>query len=50
MMFSTHTHKHTRYNVTRRHMDELCDSIIALGYQFILIDCPAGARLVHTVF
>lgn len=23
-------------------MDELCESIIALGYQFIVIDCPAG--------
>lgn len=31
-----------RYNVTRRHMDELCESIISLGYQFIVIDCPAG--------
>eukprot|EP00199_Chlamydomonas_sp_CCMP681_P001811 CAMPEP_0119104366 /NCGR_PEP_ID=MMETSP1180-20130426/2589_1 /TAXON_ID=3052 ORGANISM="Chlamydomonas cf sp, Strain CCMP681" /NCGR_SAMPLE_ID=MMETSP1180 /ASSEMBLY_ACC=CAM_ASM_000741 /LENGTH=354 /DNA_ID=CAMNT_0007089095 /DNA_START=59 /DNA_END=1123 /DNA_ORIENTATION=- len=31
-----------RYNVTRRHMDELCSSLGALGYQFILIDCPAG--------
>ena len=31
-----------RYNVTRRHMDELCDSIYALGYNYIIIDCPAG--------
>jgi len=31
-----------RYNVTRRHMEELCDNIMSLGYQFILIDCPAG--------
>ncbi len=31
-----------RYNVTRRHMDELCESLMTLGYQFILIDCPAG--------
>jgi septum formation inhibitor-activating ATPase MinD len=23
-------------------MDELCDSLVALGYQFIIIDCPAG--------
>jgi septum formation inhibitor-activating ATPase MinD len=23
-------------------MDELCDSILSLGYQFILVDCPAG--------
>lgn len=31
-----------RYNVTRKHMEEITSSIIALGYQFILIDCPAG--------
>ncbi|KAF5827766.1 chloroplast septum site-determining protein [Dunaliella salina] len=31
-----------KYNVTRRHMEELCDNIMSLGYQFILIDCPAG--------
>ena len=31
-----------RYNVTRRHMEELCENIMSLGYQFILIDCPAG--------
>ncbi|MEW5300538.1 MAG: hypothetical protein WDW38_009235 [Sanguina aurantia] len=31
-----------RYNVTRQHMDELTYSIINLGYQYILIDCPAG--------
>ncbi len=23
-------------------MEELCDNIMSLGYQFILIDCPAG--------
>lgn len=23
-------------------MEELCENIMALGYQFILIDCPAG--------
>lgn len=23
-------------------MDELCASLATLGYQFILIDCPAG--------
>lgn len=23
-------------------MVQLCDAIIALGYQFILLDCPAG--------
>ncbi|GAX84679.1 hypothetical protein CEUSTIGMA_g12100.t1 [Chlamydomonas eustigma] len=31
-----------RYNVTRSHMEELTSAIISLGYQFILIDCPAG--------
>lgn len=31
-----------RYNVTRAHMVQLCEAIIALGYQFILLDCPAG--------
>lgn len=31
-----------RYNVTRSHMEEITQSISALGYQFILIDCPAG--------
>ncbi len=30
------------YNVTRAHMVQLCDAIIALGYQFVLLDCPAG--------
>lgn len=23
-------------------MVQLCDAIVALGYQFILLDCPAG--------
>lgn len=31
-----------RYNVTRQKMDHLVSSISALGYHFILIDCPAG--------
>jgi septum site-determining protein MinD len=31
-----------RYNITRRHMDQLSESIITLGYHFVLIDCPAG--------
>lgn len=31
-----------RYNVTYSHMDAIATSIAALGYQFILIDCPAG--------
>lgn len=31
-----------RYNVTRKTMDNLVESIRLLGYQFILIDCPAG--------
>jgi septum site-determining protein MinD len=31
-----------RYNVTRKNMENLVESIRLLGYQFILIDCPAG--------
>jgi|Transcript_41252 septum site-determining protein MinD len=31
-----------RYNITRNNMIMLIDSIRARGYQYILIDCPAG--------
>lgn len=31
-----------RYNITRKHMEQLVESIQSLGYQFVLIDCPAG--------
>lgn len=31
-----------KYNVTRKNMENLIDSISLIGYQFILIDCPAG--------
>lgn len=31
-----------RYNVTKKNMENLVQSISSLGYQFILIDCPAG--------
>ena len=31
-----------RYNVTRKNMENLVESIGRLGYHFILIDCPAG--------
>ena len=31
-----------RYNVTRKNMENLVKSIGLLGYQFVLIDCPAG--------
>ena len=31
-----------RYNVTRKNMGSLVKSIARLGYQFVLIDCPAG--------
>jgi len=31
-----------RYNVTRQNMENLIASIHALGYDFVLIDCPAG--------
>lgn len=31
-----------KYNVTRKNMQNLIDSVKELGFQFILIDCPAG--------
>jgi septum site-determining protein MinD len=31
-----------RYNITRNDMTNLIDSLKELGFQFILIDCPAG--------
>jgi septum site-determining protein MinD len=31
-----------RYNITRRNMETLTDSLSSMGFQFILIDCPAG--------
>ena len=31
-----------RYNVTRKNMENLVSSIHGLGYDFVLIDCPAG--------
>lgn len=31
-----------RYNITRKHMEQLVESIQSLGYQYVLIDCPAG--------
>lgn len=31
-----------RYNVTKQNMDNLVQSISSFGYEFILIDCPAG--------
>ncbi len=31
-----------RYNVTRKNMENLVASIHSLGYDFVLIDCPAG--------
>ena len=31
-----------RYNVTRKNMENLVNSVSSLGYHFILIDCPAG--------
>jgi septum site-determining protein MinD len=31
-----------RYNITRKNMETLTDSLEKLGFQFILIDCPAG--------
>ncbi len=31
-----------KYNITRKNMENFIQSISSLGYQFILIDCPAG--------
>jgi len=31
-----------RYNVTKKNMENLVQSLCNLGYQFLLIDCPAG--------
>nr|YP_009106732.1 septum site-determining protein [Pseudochloris wilhelmii]AIT95490.1 septum site-determining protein [Pseudochloris wilhelmii] len=31
-----------KYNVTRNNMQNLVESLDALGFEFILIDCPAG--------
>jgi septum site-determining protein MinD len=31
-----------KYNVTRKNMQNLIDSVKELGFHFILIDCPAG--------
>jgi septum site-determining protein MinD len=31
-----------RYNVTKKNMDNLVQSIAYFGYEFVLIDCPAG--------
>ena len=31
-----------RYNVTRKNMERLVASVSALGYHFVIIDCPAG--------
>nr|YP_009106482.1 septum site-determining protein [Geminella minor]AIT95242.1 septum site-determining protein [Geminella minor] len=31
-----------KYNVTQKNMKNLVNSLCSLGYQFILLDCPAG--------
>lgn len=31
-----------RYNVTKKNMDNLVQSIASFGYEFVIIDCPAG--------
>ena len=31
-----------KYNVTQKNMQNLVNSLCSLGYQFILLDCPAG--------
>lgn len=34
-------HPH-RFNITRKHMEQLVESIQSLGYHYVMIDCPAG--------
>lgn len=31
-----------RYNITRRNMESIVESLSLMGFQYILIDCPAG--------
>jgi septum site-determining protein MinD len=31
-----------RYNVTKKNMDNLVQSIASFGYEYVIIDCPAG--------
>jgi septum site-determining protein MinD len=31
-----------RYNITRRNMESIVESLTLMGFQYILIDCPAG--------
>jgi MinD-like ATPase involved in chromosome partitioning or flagellar assembly len=31
-----------RFNITRKHMEQLVESIQSLGYHYVMIDCPAG--------
>lgn len=40
-----------RYNVTRKNMENIVQSISELGYHFILIDCPAGIDIgfIHAI-
>lgn len=40
-----------RYNVTKKNMENLVASIGALGYHYVLIDCPAGIDVgfVHAI-
>lgn len=33
---------HQKYNVTRQHMKQLISALQDVGFQYILIDCPAG--------
>lgn len=31
-----------RFNITRKHMEQLVESIQSLGYHYVIVDCPAG--------
>jgi hypothetical protein len=36
------TQPSARFNITRKHMEQLVESIQSLGYHYVMIDCPAG--------
>lgn len=41
VLLSVSKNRH-RYNITRRNMETIVESLSSMGFQFILIDCPAG--------
>jgi septum site-determining protein MinD len=41
VLLSVSKNRH-RYNITRRNMETIVESLSSMGFQYILIDCPAG--------